>query len=81
MTADTKLRSWSELFPDGRIIYYEGECPDEFAAEIKHEFKLDVTKDELWDDLLRDGSKRRAFHCPSELLDEIYGSGKYCLGS
>jgi hypothetical protein len=33
MIDDTKLRSWSELYPDGRIIYYEGECPDETAHQ------------------------------------------------
>lgn len=30
--------TWRELFPEGRVIYYEGDEPEEFAREIEREF-------------------------------------------
>jgi hypothetical protein len=54
-----------ELYPEGRHLYYEGDDPTGFIKELKERYGLDVSV---------------SFHCPAELLDEIY-SGKYPLGS
>lgn len=35
------LLAWSEMFPDGRDIYYEGDDPDGFVAEIKDKYGFD----------------------------------------
>jgi hypothetical protein len=60
------IKSWKELFPEGRVIYYEGNDPAGFAKEMKQKYSLDV---------------QVTLHCPPELLDEIYGSDKYPMGS
>jgi hypothetical protein len=64
---------WSELFPEGRVIYYEGDDRESFVAELKAKFNFDPSKDSLW--------RRGMFTCPAHLMDEIYGSGKYPMGS
>ena len=36
--------SWvDDLYPDGRLLWYEGDDPDGFAAEMMTRFGLDVT--------------------------------------
>lgn len=35
------MSNWSGLFPDGRCIFYEGDDPDGFRAEIKTKFGFD----------------------------------------
>jgi len=86
-----RLPSWQELFPKGRIIYYEGRTPAKFVAEIKRKFNFDPSKDKLWKggpvSLVDNKGKvhltmhaTKAFWCPPHLLDKIYG-GKYPMGS
>jgi len=58
----------SELFPEGRTLYYEGDDPTAFVAEMKAKFGFDP-------------GGEYSFHCPGHLLDEIYGNGKCPLGS
>ena len=66
---------WAEQFPNGRSIFYEGEDPNGFAETIREEFGLDVTADEdAW-------VSSCGFHCPTEHLDAIYGSGRFPIGS
>ena len=83
---------WADLFPNGRIIYYEGNNPRGFVKEIKAEFGFDPSKDRLWKGgpvSLVDNKGRvrltmhaeKAFHCPARLLDKIYGTAKYPMGS
>ncbi len=77
-------RSWSELFPTGRTIFYEGDDPEGFALEIKEKFGFDVTSApppsaEPYASWTEPGGW--SFHCPAVLLDEIYGTGKYRMGS
>lgn len=70
------LPKWSQLFPDGRYIFYEGDDPKGFVKEIKEKFSFDIPLD--LDDYKEFNSF--GFHCPVEHLDEIYG-GKYPMGS
>ncbi len=72
-----KLKKWSEMFPEGRFIFYEGDDPQGFVKQIKDVLGFVITID--WDDYKQDGAF--GFHCPVEYLDEIYGSGKYPMGS
>ena len=78
------LPSWSEMFANGRTIFYEGGDPKGFRAHIKERFGFDVAKcpgQGFWGGggwNKRDGYR---FHCPAEHLDEIYGSLKYPMGS
>lgn len=70
------MKPWSEMFPNGRFIYYDGDKPDEFVKEMKNKFKFDPSKNnDRWSD---DGG--HCFFCPSYLLDKIY-TGEYPLGS
>jgi hypothetical protein len=64
---------WHELFPEGRDIFYEGDDPDGFAAQIRAEFGFDPAADSCWDEMQR-------FHCPAKHLDAIY-SGRFPMGS
>jgi hypothetical protein len=89
------LLPWRELFPNGRHIYYEGDDPDGFAAEIRTEFGFDPTTipnsvlysaNPLWGlyypaDDRRDAFISYSFHCPPGILDAIYGSDRWPMGS
>ncbi len=80
---------WSEMFPDGRTIFYEGDNPARFAPTIRTEFGFDPTRDEGWGVLIDPADFGRSaephtlyqFFCPPEHLDAIYGSGRFPLGS
>jgi hypothetical protein len=56
----------AELFPEGRHIFYEGDDPAGFIKEMKERYGLEVTV---------------SLDCPAKLLNEIYRSGKYPMGS
>lgn len=73
--------SWTELFPEGRYIYYEGDEPVEFILEMNQKFGLDMQKlsPEWHADYLEFGSF--GFFCPPEHLDAIYGNDIYPMGS
>jgi hypothetical protein len=80
------LIAWAEdYWPDGRQIFYEGNKPEIFAATIKDEFGLDVTTDASWAQVIDDDEGRsfmsRGFHCPVELLGNIYYSSRWPMGS
>ncbi len=82
----TDTTTWAELFPTGRDIFYEGETPDEFAAEIAERFGFDPRKDPHWWDVIEGDEDMEPFvsyrfHCPAHLLDPIYGNPEYPLGS
>jgi hypothetical protein len=68
--------TWAELFPEGRFIFYEGDDPTGFADEIWERFNFAVDQSPKWK-----GGGDPGFHCPAQLLDEIYGSGRYPMGS
>ncbi len=67
---------WSELFPYGRRVFYEGKDPKGFAKEILKTYKFEIRFSGVYNK-----PNGYQFHCPAKLLDEIYGSGKYPLGS
>ena len=90
------LPTWAELFPHGRDIFYEGNDPGGFCAEIKDRFGFDPCQDPQWgdgrwhevvelriaDEPIEDLFGRTyRFHCPPEHLDAIYGSGRWPMGS
>jgi hypothetical protein len=64
----------------GRHIFYEGGDPDGFAQQIQTEFGFDLTKDPRWG-CWDPGFTTYSFDCPPGLLDEIYGSGRFPMGS
>jgi hypothetical protein len=88
--AETVGFKWSEAYPDGRTIFYEGDDPDGFAEEIQTKFGFDPSKFpginlftgepapfDTWNE-----DCGFQFHCPSEHLDAIYGpDGRWPLGS
>jgi hypothetical protein len=79
------LPAWSELFPEGRHIFYEGDDPVGFVRQIKAEFGFSPADDPHWGEQFEDKegpfSPSYSFHCPAEHLDEIYGSDRFCMGS
>lgn len=70
------LRSWADIFPLGRDLFYEGDDPEGFAAQIRSEVGLDVSAGRGWAH-----ARGWRFHCPPEFLDVIYGSERFPLGS
>jgi hypothetical protein len=66
--------------PNGREIFYEGDDPDGFVAQIKREFSFDPSQDEGWNREF-DGKPMHMFWCPANLLDDIYDSGRFPMGS
>ena len=79
------LPAWSELFPQGRHIFYEGDNPAEFVRQIQAEFGFNPADDPHWGEQLEDIEgpfpPSYGFHCPADHIDEIYGSGRFCIGS
>lgn len=79
------LKSWSEMFPEGRDIFYEGLDPVGFAGQMRREFGFDPCRDPRWGEWVWDNPDDRfqsfGFRCPPEHLDEVYGSGRWELGS
>jgi hypothetical protein len=74
---EAKMMTWSELFPDGRKIFYEGNEPEAFTEEIKQKFGFDPSEDNpKWN-----REEGFAFWCPGRLMDAIYGDSKYPMGS
>jgi hypothetical protein len=79
---------WKDLFPDGRLLYYEGDDPDGFVKEMKEKYGFDPTENISfapfpYPNEPKSWSKEAGylFHCPPEHMNEIYGTGKYPLGS
>jgi hypothetical protein len=72
---------WADLFPEGRVIYYEGDDPEGFVAEIKKRFNFDPSADDGWSYVANGLPPFRRFFCPAHLLDRIYGDGNYPMGS
>lgn len=71
------MGQWSEMFPDGRCLFYEGETPEVFAREMLARFNFDPRKNNTsWNE-----DCGYFFLCPASCLDEIYGNGRYPLGS
>ena len=73
---------WEDLFPKGRDIFYEGNDPRGFRAEMRAKFGFDpITSPPkgYWHRLT--WQKERCFNCPANVLDTIYGNTKYPLGS
>jgi hypothetical protein len=68
----------SELWPDGRWLYYEGDDPKAFVAEMKAKFEFDPSADNPeWN---KEGGY--CFDCPVHLIDQIYGGDvDYHIGS
>jgi hypothetical protein len=69
--------TWAKLFPEGRDLYYDGECPDKFTEVIREEFGFDPSADPLWGkwvegDHGEPGFISYGFHCPAEHIDAIY---------
>ncbi|WP_250029750.1 hypothetical protein [Paractinoplanes maris] len=84
--SSTGTVTWAELFPNGRDIFYEGDSPDDFAAEIAARYGFDPRTDKRWWEVIDGGGDMEPFvsyrfHCPVHLLDAIYGNDKYPLGS
>lgn len=80
------IKKWSEMFPNGRHVYYEGEDPEGFVKEMKAKFNFDPSKDNpnwsMWIDKEGDnpGFFSYGFDLPGHLMDAVYG-GPYPLGS
>jgi len=82
---------WDDLFPDGRTIFYEGDKPAEFVAEMKERFNFDPSSSAsrpFWKGERKDGRNQCwnehsgwMFHCPGRCINAVYGSSKYPLGS
>ena len=62
--------TWSEVTPQWRFIWYEGAHFEAFALEMMDKFGFDPRRDCMY-----------CFHCPANVLDEIYGNDEYPLGS
>lgn len=69
--------TWSELFPEGRRVYYEGNKPVAFVKEMKAKFNFDPSKDNPhWNRY-----SGYAFDLPGPLMDLVYGNCDYPIGS
>lgn len=82
--AGRQRSTWSDLFPAGREIFYEGNDPIGFVQDVRTEFGFDPSRDPRWGvriELSGDSFISYCFHCPPEHLDEIYGTDRFPMGS
>jgi hypothetical protein len=75
------MSNWDELFPEGRKVYCEGDAPDEFADEMLSHYGIDVTMAMCLAGEVTNWPEHRSFFIPSGLVEEIYGSERWHLGS
>jgi hypothetical protein len=78
--------NWADLFSGGRVIFYEGDDPDGFVATVRREFGFDPSADSRWGEQLSLDEPPHthityAFLCPPGLMDAIYGSDRWPMGS
>jgi hypothetical protein len=80
-TSTTEL-TWDDLCPQGRVVFYEGDDPDRFAAEMAA-LGIDVRADlpAPWRPEYAWYPDGYAFHLPAGRVEEIYGSDRWELGS
>jgi hypothetical protein len=78
--ASNEETSYDELFPHGRIVFYEGDDPDRFAAEMA---ALGIDVRYVPDDggATPDWDRLRSFYIPPGRVEEIYIAGRWALGS
>jgi len=74
-------RAWDELCPEGAIRFYEGPDPDGFAEQIRELYGFDVTRTYEDEYERTNWAERRSFFIPAGLVGEIYGVGRWPLGS
>lgn len=71
------MKSWKDMFPNGRILFYEGNDPKGFAKEMLTKHGFDPSKDNThWN-----AEHGYSFLCPAGLIDTVYGNDEYPLGS
>lgn len=39
------MRPWTDYYPNGRYVYYEGDDPHTFVREMKTKFNFDPSKE------------------------------------
>src|SRR5262249_48235807 len=76
---DTSTITWDDLHPNGRIVFYEGDDPDGFAAEMRT-LGIDV-RAPIPDGWSTTWDTARVFFIPPGHVEEIYGSERWKLGS
>jgi len=54
----------AELYPDGRLLAYEGDSPPAFREQTRARLGFDPAGDDRWE-------PKRAFSCPARILDVI----------
>lgn len=65
--------NWDELRPEGRTVFYEGDDPDRFIAEMR-DIGIEIDLDS-WEEF------DFSFSIPPGRVEEVYGSGRWHLGS
>lgn len=72
-------RQAEAMFPNGRVIFYDGDDPEGFRKEMIEKFNFDPEKSlnpSMWN--ARCGY---AFYCPGEHYRAVYLDDKYSVGS
>lgn len=71
------MKTWREIYPHGRHVFYEGDDPAGFAKEMLEKFGFDPSKDnDHWNE-----ESGYGFFVPGEHINEVYGVAEYPLGS
>lgn len=82
MTTTEMIATWDEMCPNGARRFYEGDDPEGFRAEMWEEFGFEVAADDPqyppggWTE-----DRGRVFTIPAGLVEKIYGSDRWPLGS
>lgn len=88
----TDTTTWDDLCPHGAIRHYEGDDPHGFAAEMLDLFGFDVTQGGEVHDVDENGVDHGyrwgrfpehgfSFLIPAGLVEAVYGSERWPLGS
>lgn len=71
------MRPWTDFYPDGRHVFYEGDDPHSFVREMKTKFNFDPSENnKSWNE-----ESGWCFFLPGNCINEVYDRTKYPLGS
>lgn len=71
------MKPWTDYFPNGRHVFYEGDDPHSFVREMKTKFNFDPSKNnKMWNEEFG-----WCFFLPGHCINEVYDRTKYPLGS
>ena len=75
------MRPWTDYYPNGRYVFYEGDDPHSFVREMKNKYNFDPSKEGRKNNFRWNDECGWCFLLPGYCINEVYDRTKYPLGS